>query len=93
MTKTEASEKARAMVKAGARLLDVRTPAEFAAGHIEGALNIPVQELAKRVEEVGPKEVPVVVYCQAGMRAANAAQILQKAGFREIFNLGPMSAW
>jgi phage shock protein E len=93
MTKSDASQKAHQMVSAGAALIDVRTPAEYAAGHIEGARNIPVQELAQRLSEVGPKETPVVLYCKSGARSEMAAQMLRQAGWREVFNLGGMTDW
>ena len=86
-------EKARALVKDGARLVDVRTTAEHAAGHIQGSVNVPVQELAKRVEEIGDKQKPVVVYCASGMRSATAAGILRRAGYAEVHDLGAMARW
>ncbi|MBX5481229.1 MAG: rhodanese-like domain-containing protein [Myxococcaceae bacterium] len=89
----EVSAIARRKVAAGAVLLDVRTPQEFMAGHLEGAKNIPVQELQRRLDEVGPKSTPVVVYCAGGMRAAAACEVLRRSGFEDVFNLGAMSAW
>lgn len=82
---------ARALVAAGATLLDVRSGAEFASGHIDGALNIPVQNLESRLAEV-PSGAPVVVYCQSGGRAAHAARMLAEAGY-EVHDLGSLSAW
>jgi phage shock protein E len=68
---------------AGNRLIvDVRTPEEYRADHVEGALNIPVQELPQRLGELGPPGPQVVVYCQSGNRAATAAGLLQRAGHR-----------
>ncbi|MCC6750715.1 MAG: rhodanese-like domain-containing protein [Deltaproteobacteria bacterium] len=87
------SEDARALVSKGARLLDVRSREEFAGGHLPGAVNIPVQELASRVKEVGAAHQPVVVYCAAGMRSARAAGILRGAGFTAVHDLGAMSRW
>ncbi len=84
---------AKKMVASGAALIDVRTAGEYAAGHISGAKNIPVQELRARAGEVGRKDVPVVVYCASGMRSAAAASMLRHAGFMQVRNLGPMSAW
>ncbi len=81
------------MVAEGAALLDVRTPAEFAGGHVDGAKNIPVQELEKRVKEAGDPKAGAVVYCAAGMRAASAEQILRKHGFTDVLNLVNMSNW
>jgi phage shock protein E len=91
---TLSSAEARKWVSEGARLLDVRSAGEYAAGHIEGALNIPVQELPTRVAELGrDKARPIVVYCQSGMRSAHAKRLLEQAGFAKVGNLGAMSRW
>ena len=87
------SAEARELVRAGARLVDVRTPGEFAAGHIAGAINIPVQQLDARMSELQPKETAVVVYCRSGNRSGNAARVLKSAGFTAVHDLGPMSRW
>lgn len=84
---------ARRLVEAGARLVDVRTPEEFAAGHLPGAINLPVQELERRRVELEPQERPVVVYCRSGSRSARAARLLESAGFEAIHDLGAMSRW
>lgn len=76
-----------------ARIIDVRTPAEFASGHVSGAINLPVSDLANRMKEIGPKETPVVLYCRSGARSASAASMLRSAGFQEIFDIGPMAAF
>ncbi|HEY0708659.1 MAG TPA: rhodanese-like domain-containing protein [Polyangia bacterium] len=83
---------ARQLVEGGALLLDVRTPEEFAARHVPGALNIPVQVLSQRLAEVGSKEREVVVYCQAGGRSARAAAELRQAGFK-VHDLGGIGNW
>jgi rhodanese-related sulfurtransferase len=67
-------------------LLDVRTPQEFAAGHIPGALNIPVDDLRSRLGEL-PSDRKVAVYCQVGQRGYLATRILAQAGFQAV-NLG-----
>jgi rhodanese-related sulfurtransferase len=85
--------RARELVSAGARLVDVRSTGEFASGHIDGALNIPVDQLAARIGEIGPKDKPVVVYCASGMRSARAAGLLKSVGFATVEDLGPMSRW
>lgn len=87
------STDARRLVAAGARLVDVRSPEEFSAGHLPGARNIPVDELSGRLDEIGPRDQPVVVYCASGGRSASAARMLAGAGFTRVHNLGPMSAW
>ena len=87
------SSEAHALVEQGARLLDVRSSVEFAAGHIHGAVNIPLQELKDRMGEVGPKTQPVVVYCRSGQRSASAKRTLEASGYTQVFDLGPMSRW
>lgn len=61
-------------------LLDVRAPAEFAAGHIPGAVNLPVDDLRGRLGEV-PRDRPIVAYCQVGQRGYLATRILRQSGF------------
>jgi phage shock protein E len=86
-------QQAHRLVESGAHLIDVRTPAEYAQGHIEGAKNIPVQELASRMRDVGPKGDSVVVYCRSGMRSANAKSMLVDSGFVDVHDLGAMGRW
>ncbi len=87
------SVRAHAAVQAGARIVDVRTREEFQAGHIEGAINIPLADLTRRLREVGSKKHAVVVYCRSGARSSAAARRLAESGFATIVDLGPMSAW
>lgn len=77
---------------AGHLLVDVRTAEEFASGHIAGAVNIPVQELGSRLAEIG-KDRPVVVYCRSGSRSAQAASILDDAGYSGVYDLGGIVDW
>lgn len=67
------------------RLIDVRTPREFAAGHIEGAENIDVQASTFRqiISEI-PRNEAVIVYCRSGNRSAKAVAIMQELGFQNI---------
>jgi NADPH-dependent 2,4-dienoyl-CoA reductase/sulfur reductase-like enzyme/rhodanese-related sulfurtransferase len=67
-------------------LLDVRTPQEFAAGKIAGAVNIPLDELRSRLAEL-PRQRAIAVYCQVGQRAYLATRILKQAGFH-VANIG-----
>lgn len=71
-----------------APLLDVRTPAEYAAGHLDGAINVDVKaaDFSERVKAL-PKDRPVLVYCQAGGRSARACTELQELGFTEVYEL------
>lgn len=84
---------ARTLVANGARLVDVRTTSEFASGHLEGAVNVPVQDLERRLAELEPRDRPIVLYCRSGNRSARAARVLRDAGFTAVHDLGPMSAW
>lgn len=85
------NEDARGRVARGALLLDVRTPGEFSEGHVEGALNIPVQDLGNRIGEIA-KGREVVVYCRSGGRSAVAAQMLCGRG-HAVLDVGPMSSY
>jgi rhodanese-related sulfurtransferase len=87
------SEDARQLVADGALLLDVRTEGEYADGGIEGSVNIPIQELPGRMDELGDKGRPIVVYCQSGGRSAMAKRLLEGNGFETVHDLGPMRAW
>ncbi len=86
-------EAARQLVTQGARLVDVRSRAEFRAGHIEGAINVPVDELGPRMTELEPKGAPIVLYCRSGRRSAAAFERLQAAGFAAVYDLGSMRSW
>lgn len=75
-----------------ALLLDVRTPAEFESGHIEGAINIPVDDLRSRIGEI-PVDQTVVAYCKVGMRGYLATRILLQHN-RKAYNLsGGYTTW
>jgi len=87
------STEARRRVEAGARLVDVRTSGEFAAGHIPGAINLPVQDLERRMGELTGKDRPIVLYCRSGARSSSAARMLRAAGYTDVHDLGAMSRW
>ena len=75
---------------AGAVLIDVRSPGEFASGHVKGAVNIPVDRLGNQVQ-VLKKDKPVVVYCRSGARSMAAKALLEKKGFKNIVDGGSIS--
>jgi len=77
------------------QLVDVRTAEEYQSGHIEGAVNIDVQqEDFKSKAGKLDKNKPVLVYCRSGKRSSNAGSILESMGFKRIVNLdGGMLAW
>ena len=87
------SSEAHRLVKDGALLVDVRTPGEYRGGHIEGAVNIPLDQVQRRVNEFGERDKPVVVYCRSGARSGNALRILESQGFTHVYNLGGMGNW
>jgi rhodanese-related sulfurtransferase len=76
-------------------VLDVRDPAQFAAGHLRDAKNIPLKELPTRISELDKfKSKNVLVVCQSGMQSAKAISQLKKAGFNEVVSLnGGLAAW
>ena len=76
------------LLRRGAVVLDVRSPAEFAAGARPGSLNIPLGELDARAGELDASK-PVIVCCASGTRSAMAAAVLARRGFKEVVNAGP----
>jgi len=73
--------------------LDVRTVEEYKDGHVPGAINIPIGELASRLSEV-PKNKRVYVYCESGVRATKASNLLMKSGVTNIENVpASMRGW
>jgi rhodanese-related sulfurtransferase len=74
-------------------VLDVRTPQEFAAGHVPGAVNVPHDQVAARLAEV-PRDKDVVIYCRSGRRTGLAAGVLGASGYTRLSHLeGDMNAW
>jgi len=68
-------------------IVDVRTPMEFSGGNAEGSINIPLQELDKRIEELKSLKQPLVLCCASGGRSGQATQYLKQQGI-ECFNGG-----
>ncbi|WGE75486.1 rhodanese-like domain-containing protein [Actinobacillus equuli] len=69
--------------------IDVRTAEEFATGHIEGAINIPVEQISAKIHQlIGDKDAPIHLYCRSGRRADVALTELQKLGYRQVTNHG-----
>lgn len=76
-----------AIIQSGAWLVDVRSPAEFAAGHVKGSVNIPLDQVEKRIADFRKKSA-VIVFCQSGMRSSRALAILRQNGLKNVFNGG-----
>jgi rhodanese-related sulfurtransferase/glyoxylase-like metal-dependent hydrolase (beta-lactamase superfamily II) len=79
--------------EADLQIADVRRPAEWDEGHIEGALLLPLNRIAIEMDQLDP-ERPIAVHCKGGYRSAIAASLLLRAGFRQIVNVaGGFDAW
>ena len=99
------SDQLRAFQSAGAPVIDVREPSEYATGHVPGAVNIPRGVLEFEVDghpavnclqdpALAHRDQPVVIYCRSGGRSALAAEALQRLGFSEPLSLaGGFNGW
>lgn len=65
-------------------IVDVRTPAEYSGGHVAGSVNIPLNELPGRMDELKQMEKPVVLCCASGMRSAQAENYLNQKGLESL---------
>ncbi len=74
----------------GATLIDVRSLAEFSSGNAPGSVNIPLNELSHRLNEIS-RQAPVVVGCASGTRSGMAKMLLKKHGFKQVYNVGAWS--
>jgi rhodanese-related sulfurtransferase len=83
---------ARSLVAHGAVLLDVRSEFEYAIGHLDGAINIPVDDLPRRTSELDP-HASIVVYCLSGHRSEQAGRVLTGAGFDHVRDLGSITSY
>ena len=77
----------------GAVLLDVRTPEEYAQGHIPGSQNLPLQEVVLAGEVVPQKDTPLFVYCLSGARSRQAVATLRQMGYFAVTNIGGISSY
>jgi phage shock protein E len=71
-----------------ATIVDVRTPSEFMGGHVAGSINIPLQEVPQRIEELRGMSKPLVLCCASGNRSGQATQYLAGSGIDEVYNGG-----
>lgn len=78
------------LMKEGAVILDVRTPGEYATGHIKGSLNIPVDSLGRNLNKLKQKDKHIITCCASGMRSAAAKNLLRSSGYTSVHNGG---AW
>lgn len=81
-------EELKKMIEKDAILLDVRSPQEYKEGHLEGSYLIPEYELKAKAQEIlFDKERPIVVYCSSGNRSKKAQKLLEKMGYKNVYNL------
>ncbi len=75
-------------IAAGAKIVDVRSIAEFKDGAYPGAINIPLHLLPVKMNDLGPKETPIVLYCASGARSGQGMRFLKQNGFTDVVNAG-----
>jgi phage shock protein E len=85
------SKQARDLVTAGGKVIDVRTPGEFASDHIKQAANLPLDELESRISQIAPdKSQPLLLHCLSGGRSGMAKRKLRAMGYTNVHNLGSL---
>ena len=90
--RVDAAAVAERLADRSVHVIDVRQPAEWRRGHIHGSLNLPLTQLASRLQGL-PNDKPVVAVCASGHRSAIAARTLQRAGYQAENLKGGMHAW
>jgi len=76
----------REALRRGAYIIDVRTPQEYKMGHIQQAVNIPLDQIRKNSEKIRKMDKPIITCCQTGSRSGRAKSILKRKGIPEVFN-------
>ncbi len=89
-TRSASVEVIREALKSGAKVFDVRTVGEFSGGHFPGAINIPVAQIATRLDKLGEPSKQIILYCHSGMRSGSAKRILGSNGFNNVINGGSL---
>lgn len=90
-TKPSDIQAVQSSLQTGGQLIDVRTPQEFADGHIENAINLSLQDIQAGTMPAVAKDKPVYLYCQSGNRSSQATTKLKSMGYTNIIDLGAMS--
>ncbi|KGY14290.1 sulfurtransferase [Vibrio tubiashii] len=90
VTASERAEIGWQWIEQGALIVDVRTPQEFSAGHLENAINYPLSELNKHFANID-KNTQIVLYCRSGNRSGQAYQYLKSQGFTQLHNAGGLT--
>lgn len=89
LLRLDSSENYGELVKAGAIIVDVRSPREFIAGHAKGSINIPLDDLKNKLKDL-KKEQIIITCCASGIRSASAQNYLKSLGYKHVLNAG---AW
>ena len=76
---------------AGAMIIDVRTPAEYKTGHYKGSVNIPLDTISKKINDIKKKNKAVIAVCRSGARSGQATSIMKQNGI-EAYNGGPWTS-
>lgn len=89
------ADEAQAMMDAGSpTIVDVRTPQEYADGHIPGAINIPVESIGSdKPAELADTDAELVVYCRTGVRSKQASDKLVELGYQHVNDMGGIVDW
>lgn len=91
--------KAESLIDEGALLIDVRSITEYNQGHIDGAINIDVQEILNATDSLTyenasiSKNKKIIVYCRSGSRSSSAAEKLIELGYTNVYDLGSIDNW
>lgn len=92
--KITAEEAKEQMDEGGVTVVDVRTPEEYASGHIQGAVNLPNETIGEEAPKaLEDKQAVVLLYCRTGVRSKNAAQKLVELGYENVYDFGGIVDW
>lgn len=75
------------LMEKGAKIIDVRTPAEFQQGHVKGSVNIPLDKITANIDRIKKMNAPIITCCASGMRSSTASSVLKNKGI-EVYNGG-----
>lgn len=77
----------------GAVIVDVRTPEEFAEGHIPDAINLPLDRIDRAGRALDASDAPLYVYCLSGARSSRACALLRAQGYSSVTDMGGINRW
>lgn len=92
--KIDAEEGKRMMDAEGVTVVDVRTPSEYAEGHIPGAVNVPNEDIgSQQPDDLEDLDATLIVYCRTGVRSKQAADKLVELGYQSVYDMGGIVDW